>query len=108
MHEPDKDPDTSIISDKRWTVQWMANISLFGGVGLSVLGALLSVVSGRAVFYAVAVATIVFAALTMKLAKDIPDERARGTAALAIVLNVLLFIIALMLFIFFKEASRAF
>ena len=85
----------------------MANIALFGGVGLTVLGALISLLSGRAVFYIVALITIVFAAITMNLSKRVPDERARGTAALAIVLNILLFIIIFIFFVFFKEAAQA-
>lgn len=106
MHEPDREPDTRIVTNKHFTIQWMANIALFGGVGLSILGALLSLLSGKGIFYIIALITIVFAASTMNLAKRVPDERARGTAALAIVLNILLFIIILIFFIFFREAAQ--
>lgn len=106
MHEPDKAPNTTLINDKQFTVQWMANIGLFAGTALSLLGAILSLVSGMR-FYLVSFVTIIFCVVTAQLASKVPAERARSTAALGIVINIILFIVIAILFIFVKEAAQA-
>jgi hypothetical protein len=89
------------------TAQWMSQIALFAGLGLSIIGALLAIISGLFGFFLFSLPGIILAIATMEYAKSIPDERARNKAALAIILNIALFILLFILFIFFKEASKA-
>ena len=107
MHEPDKLQDTHIISDKRMTAQWMSQIALFGGFGLSIIGALLAIFTSLFGFFLFSVPGIIFAIITMEYAKNIPDERARNKAVFAIILNIILFLLLFFIFIFFREASQA-
>ena len=107
MHEPDKEPNTNIITNKRMTAQWMSQIALFIGLGLSIIGALLAILSGLFGFFLFSLPGIILAMITMEYSSRIPDERARNKAALAIILNIVLFFVLFIIFIFVKEASKA-
>lgn len=107
MHEPDQAPSRNLITDKRMTAQWMSQIALFAGLGLSVIGVLLAILSGFFGFFLFSAPGIILAILTMEYSKNIRDERARNKAALAIILNIVLFLVLFIVFVFVKEASKA-
>ena len=107
MHEPDQEPSRNLITDKRMTAQWMSQIALFVGLGLSIIGAALAILSGLFGFFLFSLPGIVLAILTMNYSKNIHDERARNKAALAIILNIILFLVLFIIFIFVKEAGKA-
>lgn len=103
MHEPDKEPETGFVDQKRFTVQWIANISL-GCAGLTIIGMLLSLLFGKLFYLVLSLSGILLAAWAIHLAKKLPDERIRTTGVISITINIVLFIIVLIITIFFREA----
>lgn len=106
MHERDRPPDTRFITDERFVVQWMANISLILGA-LTIIGALLALISSKSVFLLLSALGIILAFISMRLARRIPDERARVTAVMSLILNIVVFFITLVVYLFVKEAAMA-
>jgi Na+-driven multidrug efflux pump len=108
MHEPDKEPDDSIITDMQFTVQWMANIALFGGLVFCMAGIFLTSITKKGVFLIIPTVAIISSVFIGKLAKQGHYERARSTASLAIIVNIIFFIIIFLIYLFVKEATQKF
>ncbi|MFP4523944.1 MAG: hypothetical protein ACLFO2_01315 [Candidatus Woesearchaeota archaeon] len=107
MHEPDKAPDTRIMTDEKSTVQVVANISFFTGIGLTILGSLLALLTGKASFFLLAIIGIGSSVAVMAWGARAGEQRAHTTATNALVVNAAIFLLVFLLFIFFKEALQA-
>ena len=108
MHEPDKEPDTRIIQNKRSAAEWLAVISFFGGTALTIIGSLLALLGGMPGFFLIVILGIGSAVTAMIWGGNLGDERAHTTATNALVLNAAVFLLVFLLYIFFKEALQAF
>jgi hypothetical protein len=106
MHEPDKFPDNKIISEQRFTAQWIANISLICAA-FTIIGMILALFSGKKLFFALSAIGIALAIWAIRWGSRIPDERVRVTGTLSVILNAVLFIVLMVIYLFVKEAGMA-
>ena len=106
MHQPDQFPTNRIITEERFTAQWIANISLVCGA-FTIIGMVLALVSGRNFFFTMSIVGIALAIWALRWGKRIPDERVRVTGSVSLVLNGVLFFILLIIYLFVKEAGMA-
>ncbi|MBD3209745.1 hypothetical protein GF367_05020 [Candidatus Woesearchaeota archaeon] len=107
MHEPDQEPDAKIVKNKRFVAQWTATLSLFIGLGLTIIGAVLSMLSNKFGFFLFVIPGLAASIVAMELSRNVPDKRAHSTAVLSLVLHVVFFFVLLIIFLFFKEAGSA-
>lgn len=101
-HQRDKAPDDSLIKNKKYFIQWMANISMILGI-IPLIGIVFSFILGTGIFIISAIIGLGFAITAINLSQQHRIERARWIAVVGLTLNSIVIFISIIIGIFFKE-----